>query len=600
MELHPCFGLEVLGMCKYDPQSPTPSYFTIGDAVAALAFTLAVQQFLKPLYEFRLKGFGIKFSYVVLAVFIGAVFTVFAAIVPSIPLVRGTMFGYPLVWEIAGGLIIGGSYAVVAVIGLKSVSINDRNIERLANAAAELLGEATDDDRLSFAKDILDNRNLVVLVRLAAEIDSAKRQAIDMEFERLKARNLEIVVRGQPPISAFYAFAKRHKLQLAHYAYWLLGLLSDPDFCRVVITRHAWGLLKALDPIIQNNMEARAAKRFIQSVAWQALVNEDSIIARENKYSGFGLSRDFARDFFGNRFIIREFEPLDGVYSIENAYLDKRFVSRLNMVSEFILRVEFDDLNFWAARSTLHIRDIYEKISRNVMSERTSAHVPEYFHELGYGVSKIGQITEEYLEICDSKIHDLLFAKQSDKYRHDAINDIAGVISTSLECISKEFQGPDDVAWIFAMDVFDTVFSRFRNQTEGLSPLQQAVAIKLIHTLQQNMDGFYPTLSRVLIALVGPYESLESERPRTAFVIFKDAVYYELRRIPDMFERDPAKVAERLPVNVIYDHSDRSLIQIYRRGQEVRTLLDDIPCSSVDLFAERHLRRRNIVEDPSS
>ena len=53
-ELSACFGLELLGMCKYDPQTPSQSYFTIGDAVAALAFTLAVQQFLKPIYQFRI------------------------------------------------------------------------------------------------------------------------------------------------------------------------------------------------------------------------------------------------------------------------------------------------------------------------------------------------------------------------------------------------------------------------------------------------------------------------------------------------------------------------------------------------------------------
>ena len=46
-----CFGLSILGTCLYNPAQPAPTYFTLGNAISALGFTLAIQQFLKPIYS---------------------------------------------------------------------------------------------------------------------------------------------------------------------------------------------------------------------------------------------------------------------------------------------------------------------------------------------------------------------------------------------------------------------------------------------------------------------------------------------------------------------------------------------------------------------
>jgi hypothetical protein len=55
-ELLNCLGIGALGLCAYDPRQPFAIYFSLGDAIAALGFTLAVQQLLKPIYLFRLEG----------------------------------------------------------------------------------------------------------------------------------------------------------------------------------------------------------------------------------------------------------------------------------------------------------------------------------------------------------------------------------------------------------------------------------------------------------------------------------------------------------------------------------------------------------------
>src|ERR1700737_4428239 len=113
---YPCLGLSFLGSCFYNPGQPAPIYFSIGNAIAALALTLAVQQFLTPIYRFRLRAYGLKISYLILPVFFGFVCALAAALLPNLPLPRKSLPEYPVVWEIFGSALIALSYGAAAFI----------------------------------------------------------------------------------------------------------------------------------------------------------------------------------------------------------------------------------------------------------------------------------------------------------------------------------------------------------------------------------------------------------------------------------------------------------------------------------------------------
>src|SRR4030095_13650736 len=102
LEQFPCLGLTILGMCSYNPVQPANIYFSLGDVIAALGFTLAIQQFLKPIYLFRLQAYGITFKYLVVPIFLGFLSVIFAAILPSLPIIHHSPLGYPIVWELLG------------------------------------------------------------------------------------------------------------------------------------------------------------------------------------------------------------------------------------------------------------------------------------------------------------------------------------------------------------------------------------------------------------------------------------------------------------------------------------------------------------------
>ena len=591
-ELNPCFGFELLGMCKYDPQSPSSSYFTIGGAVTALTLTLAVQQFLKPIYQFRLRVMGVSFSFVICAVFMGAFCTIIAAAVPSVSFLRGTPFGYPVNWEILGGMIIGISYAYVVWIALRPAAVTKRNIGAFARAGTLLLSEATDEDRSSFAKDVLNGRNLDALVELTCEFSRAESHALKIEFEKLREQNkANEGVRGRLPISPFYAFARRRELEQARDAWHLLELMSEREFCRVVIARHSLVFLRAIISLAENNKYSDAVRTFVQSIAWQALIQEDGMLAKEDRYEGFGWSRMFATNFFGN-YKMRIYRPLNGIQSIGICVPSDGFVSRLNIASELMVSAELKHRGFWDNNSTRSAVNIYENVFHKVNFSRSEGKHLTYLFKLSTGVSQLIKLMTEELENCETEDYNLLFTSDPEKYRSDTIGSITKLVCKGLNSISNDFQDYDDPAWFFAREVFNSVFERFDDPPKGLSPLQQAVVLKLVEKVQENMNGYYPTLCRVLLAIIGPYNTNVPETPGSAIAILKDAIYLELKRLPELYDKAPDKVAERLPQNVTYDHTDHSLTHTYRGGDKVKTVLDELQLERVDLLAKENLRYR--------
>jgi hypothetical protein len=590
--MNACFGIELLGMCKYDPQAPSPSYFTIGDAVAALAFTLAIQQFFKPIYLFRLRTKGIKLAYPVMAVFAGAICTIIAAAVPSVQFFRGTPLGYPLNWEIAGGLIVGIAYAIVTWLSLSPAVVTKSNLKNFTLAAANLLSEATDEDRLSLANDIFTGGSIKKLVEFAAEFKRAKNHALTIEFEKLREQGRESEgVRGSPPVSAYYRFERRHELDMAGHAWHFLQLLSDRDFCRVVICRQSWGFLRAIIPLTEISSHTDSAKAFVQGVAWQALVQDDGMLAREDGYEGFGKSQSFANEFFGNS-KMRVFELFNGLSSLGPDKPNARFVSRLNIAANLMVQTEIKHRGFWDSRSTFDVTKIYKRLCHELSSDRSKNVSTTYHYELLSGITDLSEIVSTQLDTLEPRNYDQFFIQNLNEYHFHAVEQIADLLCEGLKSISKNFDGIADPSWSFAIDVRTKFFNDNAEVKVGLSPLQQVITIKLIDTLKLNMDGYYPTLSRVLLAMIGPYKTDVPDKQGTAYAILKKSVYYEFQRLPKLNEKDPEKVKERLPPNVTYDPLIRSLIHTYTGGQQAITKLNDLNINPVDLLDKENLRYR--------
>jgi hypothetical protein len=123
-----------------------------------------------------------------------------------------------------------------------------------------------------------------------------------------------------------------------------------------------------------------------------------------------------------------------------------------------------------------------------------------------------------------------------------------------------------------------------------MNPLQQHLGIKLLEKLDENMRGLYPSLSRVMLAVLGPYARSAGSQKRTAYMILKDAAYKKFQRLSALYKEKPDKIADFLPATVRYDSTANVLIHTYRSGETVTDLSSlDIP--DVDLTNESNWRK---------
>ena len=371
----PCLGLSILGMCSYNPAQPSPVYFSLGNAIAALGFTLAVQQFLKPIYLFRLRAYGLRLRYVLVVIFIGFFCAVVATVLPNLPISHSSFFEYPIVWELIGGLLISAAYGVIAFISLIPARIYDFNLIPFVRAASLLLSAAEDADRVSFAEDLLSGiRNIERLITYAYAWQRAENYAVALEFERLRGIGAPLQIQGRPPpVSAFYEFAHRKELERARFAGTFLRIISDPQFCSVLVRKCAWLTAPILEQISEKGIHTNQAEAFVQEIARQAILNDDSLMAKEVSYEGFRAVPVLSNSLFGNWFMLTQYNPLEKMNFGSSKELSDGYVSRLSGASRMMLRTAIRNDDYWPQRYMFSVERAYENLSQYLSSGASGA-----------------------------------------------------------------------------------------------------------------------------------------------------------------------------------------------------------------------------------
>jgi hypothetical protein len=587
-ELFPCIGLSSLGLCAYNPAQPSLTYFTVGDAIAALGFTLAIQQLFKPIYLFRLRAYGLRIIYLLSAVFMGASCAIVAMVLPNLPISHKGILEYPIVWELMGGLLITVAYGIAAFISVRPARINPFNLLPFVRAALALLSAAIDDDRASFAEDVLRGGNIERLIGYASAWRSAEMHGAHVEFERLRAISAPLQITGPPPISAFYLFAHRRELEAGSHAGTLLRIMSDPGFCSTLVRKCSFLTASTLDAISKKHIHADQAVPFVQEIAHQAILHDESMLAREVSYTGFGALPILSNSLFGSWFILSKYDPLGGIGFNVPETPSEGYVARLNGASQMILKTAIKGGDYWPQSYMYSVQRVYEQLSRHWSYARPGALPVAYTVTLHMGIARLYRVLLEGLDSLTWERKKSLFITDPKAMRRDIVDTIASIVYESLACIANTFNGVDDAAWTHAISVFLDVYPPHESEPVGMNPLQQQLAVQLIDKLRHNMDGWYPAISRVLLATIGPYAGQPQVSKRTAYVILKDAVYKELQKLPVLHAKSPERVADFFPASVAYDVSTNTITHTYRGGGTLSTDLGTLSISDVDLSDQQN------------
>ena len=586
-----CLGLSALSACLYNPAQPSTIYFSIGEfcigscvnaGYSAVLFTdipVQASRLWAPVY--------ISYHPRVL----GIVCAVAAALLPNLPLAHQSFLEYPIVWEITGGLLTAISYATMTALMLRPARVYSVNLRAFVGAAATFLTEADDSDRARFAEDLLLPGNLGRLVQIASAWTGAQQHGAMIEFERLQEIGAPLTIRGRPPISAFYIFAHREELRAASDAATLLRILSDPQFCSVLVRRCPWLTASLLQYISRARLHPEQLRPFIRQLATEAIRNEESFIAKEIGYEGFGRTPYLSESLFGDWFMLSQYDPLHNMHLGSGGQITEGYVDRLNSVAKLILQTALKNQDLYPQSYLLSVHATYENLYSTLSFGLYNDVSGGFLAALHIGVSQLyRELQSAMMKIPMERLVDLYAEKEESAPWDNIVAAVTEIIYDSLEFVANQFEGFNDRNWSYVISIFQHIFPPYGNQDQGLDPLQQRLAIKLIDKLRDNMKGYYPSISRVLLAAIGPYGRRDHATKGTPAGIIRDAVYKEFLKLKDLYAAQPDKFSNYFPPQVKYDIDADLLTFSYRSGEPVATTLGDLEIDNIRLTDRRYWR----------
>lgn len=552
----PCLGLSILGNCSYDPSIPTSIYFSLGDVVAALTITVLIPQFLKPIYRFRLRARGLSIERIYLLVFFAAASIFVASLLPHLPIMHSSLFGYPIVWEIFGAALFSITYSLLVLASAVPVNVRKFRTKTFCIEAANFLARADGKDYAEFAIDLA--KSLPTLLETAA---------FNGPFREW---------------NAFTEFTHKEKLLDSAYAASFLRIISDQDFCKTLVSKSSWLTASMLNEISRKKIVCSHGHFFVQSVAYQAVTNPLSMLAREAGYHGFHAAPVLSDALFYNHFIHKYYEPFDWLFMHRDIDLTAQIFECLNIAMRKSVSITLKEEAYWERWS--HHAMVENYISLCEQALRTGDHPRNSIGALEtIGISNILTDVRKHLAKLSPEARHQMYQKEEQEspgMEPVFISAIAELAYKSLEIISNDFRGYKDPNWLFAHEIFKAVFPSIIDYADyaggkpyTCDPLQQRVAIMLIKKLRENMEGFYPAISRVLLALIGPYERKVEIKDSAAFKLLSDNFYAELQRFSEIRKRRSVSLSDFLPENVTYDPDNNALTHTFSDGETRITML---------------------------
>jgi hypothetical protein len=529
MSPHACLGITALGQCT----GTSGIYFDLGEAVAALGFILAVQQLLRPIYRFRLRVRNTTLPRIYLAVFVGVFLVAVASLIPSLKSNPDSPLGYPVLWELAATLAFVMAYGTVVLAVVKPVRVRPKSVELFAQTSAWLLSAAEERDHVDYLQDLSVSLPELILAASFGENRFGE-------------------------TSAFFDFTYRRELSRASYAWSLLRILSDPVFCATLVSRAPWLTASMISDIAQKRLYSRGAEQFIREIAKQAILRDDGMMEREIGYQGFGAAPLLSDSLFSLRFIVGRYDPLDSFRFMGGKTASAGIVRRFNSAAEKVLTSSIEKGDIWQSQSAYSIRD-YSKSLFMQAQELRKQNDTDIIFELNRTVELSLNMANKLQERATKQQLDGLYVFDTSKYRGDTLETLVAIVYDALAFASNHFEGSNDPFWFVCSEAFHQAFPSFGDVPDGMTPFQQRLAIRLIKKLHDNMNGYFPSLCRVMLTFLGPYVHDVEQPNRTAFRILKDAAYRELINLSDIPSDSPGKIEDYLPPNITYDVATKVL-----------------------------------------
>ncbi len=527
--------------------------FTAGDAIAASAVTFAIRQFIRPIYVFRLKVYGLSEKLLYGLIFLATILVVCGNAMFSFSENPGELHIL-----ISGAQIFGASifilvYSFSAYVAVRPAKLTVSNAKRFVLAMANLLSNQNAEEHALLISDL--RNSIANIVKIAGEYE--------LLYEK----------------SAFVHFSKRRLIEAGSFSDALLRLLADENFCRLVVERDPWQTAALFEKIELAGVRCEAAKLFVEEIAAQFIISSNSGLAREIDFHGFGSAPIVKNAVFGNSYVLINYPPLAATKLMIHSNLEDGFIERLSVAA-------------WEAWSTLmeagiishsytahQIGRLYEHVLHRISAlerDNNRKHDSYRFQRSIIDLYRITvRTTLNYRHDFDAnRLHNSI--KNNDGLVPDAANVCASIIFCVFESACWSFKGFDDPAWSRVIDIFMEVFPNERStKNPDINLIQKILIREITLKVRWNMKGFYPPVTKVLLCLVGPPPSGELQ-DSSAIGVLRQTIYFELRNMKNLHREKPGAAERYMCDGVSYFANRDTVRHVFRDGEYTETPLSEI------------------------
>lgn len=529
-----CLGLSILGHCSYDPASPSQLQFPIGGGISAIAILFLLEQFTDSTAKFRLsirswckKSIPLLFLLAIISIFT-------AAVLPLIPGQALPLLGYPIFWEILAGLFFIASIIIFLWSAKRPVKFGTYNYKKYGRACYQIIARGEKDE----------------LRRLAIEIE----HSINPIFNSIK----KVCDPNHVPIHVRHAAS-------------ILELWSDKQFCNAIVNGAfitLFEIIRCAKMISQSEHSVckNPGKKFISELIKQSMKSEESLLSRENDFSGLGQFKDLTEQIFGDyTFIISDYRPLNAwAIQLNDNKLSPGQIKNYFLALRTSIKTCLKENTFKSYCPNPFLSPFENLFSLTYSMAGKLKNLPENdaFESFPYLI--LSEISSGFSRIIDEFNDHEIPSTNIDPITYNHLHDssIYGVVSWG---IFKFFEGlsaclaNDDLVRGIAIVPWSSITYSFQPNRQ----IYDRISFHVLDKAKDNLDRLhYPIIIRLIINLDGISEPQESNSDPT-LILHNDIMNLLKKNYKKVFETKPEFAKEMLPASASYNETNNILIKKY-------------------------------------
>ncbi len=549
----PCLlGLSSLETCFYDPKLPPHIYFSFGEVIAATALLIALTQLLSPIKKFRLSNFWFNANVAYVFLLLSIIFIFVSHVVPILPLTPKPVIGYPVFWELLAGIFVTSS--IMGLIwGINRQSRYEwENCAKYFNECFRIISKGNDSELIELSGEIRPNVKKIV---------NFSKQYHYWEAKEAKDEDKPYYVPDHVVISLD-----------------LLNLLSDEKFCRLMVIHNPFTVVDIFRELQKGHGGFSGANALVQEIINQALINPDSILYRENKYSGLGHWKGFTQIMFGNDQFNNNFNTLLQPWGYWKDEIHIWQIEAFENIATIVVEAYFQSgRDFW--QHSFALNNLFRTLDGISLQQTFSLKTKledEVYQTKEYEVlSRMEGIFKKQIELGE-KYSDKLPIYPFNSQEYDSLKDssfygfLAKGIYDFFERLSSMISKGHDVRTL-AIGIWLDIFTVSEGlETPFIKEIQKRLQLLLFDKVKQNLnDQYYPPITALLIDILGLYEQ-EAPQDNRGAVRFRGEFFDHLRNNFEASARKNKKKAlDMLPKNVEYDQRKGQLIENTWFGEKI-------------------------------